>query len=399
MLFLRFNEYLPVWGFTTVKVEGENMEHVVQTKKALKAIFTGNAAMGADGVALWSPSLVVDGNMFRKFRTVEAELGIAVCCDKRMGQLRIFGSKSACEQAMAFIAEIVQKDTAAVFTIDLTPEQVEWARTGGFKAVRDALVGKPATFDILSSPKRIVIAGCREDYEKALGIVSAGFVNSNMSTADSNVCSICWCPPDDAVRTKCGHVYCRECFENLCRSDASSHSLIECKGDAATCRKLIALTELQEKLDSATSEAVLQQSAMSHIKRHPDEFRPCPTPGCERIYRVGTMVMVVCPDCHVATCSSCHEQHSGMSCADHKDRTSGAFEASQKFKAELGIQDCPKCKTAIEKTEGCNHMTCRVCGTHMCWKCLKVFRTANDTYDHLAKKHGGIFGDEYAHMV
>jgi hypothetical protein len=397
--YLRFDEYLPVSRFTTVKIEGEEIEHVAQGKKALEAIFAGVVAIGEDGVALWHPSLIVDGSMFQKLQAVEAKLGVAVCRDKQRSQLRLFGSKAVCERAVDLITEIVQNSTTDVFVIELTPGQVEWAYHGGFRAVRDALRDRAVTFDILSSPKCIVIAGCSEDYNKALEMVSAGLVSNDSGTADSNVCSVCWCPPDDAVKTNCGHVYCRECFENLCRSGASSQSLIECKGDADTCKKLVALAELQEKLDTATSEAVLEQSAMSHIKRYPDDFRPCPTPGCERFYRVGTAVMVVCPDCHVATCSTCHEQHSGMSCGDYKDRTSGAFEASQKVMAELGIKDCPKCKTAIEKTEGCNHMTCGGCDTHMCWICLKVFRTAGETYDHLAAEHGGIFGDEYAHIV
>lgn len=393
--YLRFDEYPPVSRFTTVKIEAEKMKNVVQAKKALEVIFAGDIAMGDNGATLWSPALVVDGTMFQRLRTIEAELGVAVCRDKRKKQLRVFGCQPACDRAMAIIAEIMTNLAAEVYNIELTKKQVEWARNGGFQDVRSALKGRPTKFDMLSSPKRIVVAGCRADYEKALKIVSAGLLSSDPGTADSGECSVCWCPPDDAVQTRCGHIYCRECFENLCHSGASSQSLIECKGSADTCKKPLALAELEEKLDSATSEAVLEESAMSHIKRHPDKFRSCPTPGCEQVYRVGTAIMVVCPDCHVATCSSCHEQHSGMSCGDYKDKTSGAFEASQKIKAELGIKDCPKCKTSIEKIEGCNHMTCE-CGTHLCWECLRDFESANDTYDHLAKEHGGVFGNDYA---
>lgn len=32
-------------------------------------------------------------------------------------------------------------------------------------------------------------------------------------------------------------------------------------------------------------------------------------------------------------------------------------------------QVCPTCSTAIEKSEGCNHMHCFTCQTHFCYRC------------------------------
>lgn len=37
---------------------------------------------------------------------------------------------------------------------------------------------------------------------------------------------------------------------------------------------------------------------------------------------------------------------------------------------------CPKCKFYVERTEGCNHMTCK-CGNHFCYKCGKNFSNHN----------------------
>ena len=37
---------------------------------------------------------------------------------------------------------------------------------------------------------------------------------------------------------------------------------------------------------------------------------------------------------------------------------------------------CPKCKTWIEKNQGCNRIE------YMCWLCLQVFPTRNDVYDY-----------------
>lgn len=50
---------------------------------------------------------------------------------------------------------------------------------------------------------------------------------------------------------------------------------------------------------------------------------------------------------------------------------------------------CPECGRVIEKSEGCNHMTC-LCGAHFCWKCGKSFSAAA-IYPHMDTAHGGMY--------
>ena len=44
---------------------------------------------------------------------------------------------------------------------------------------------------------------------------------------------------------------------------------------------------------------------------------------------------------------------------------------------------CPKCEQPIEKNQGCSHMQCISCKTHICWKCMATFGSAQTTYDHI----------------
>ena len=52
----------------------------------------------------------------------------------------------------------------------------------------------------------------------------------------------------------------------------------------------------------------------------------------------------------------------------------------------INTQKCPKCKSAIEKNMGCNHMTCRNCTHQFCWMCFSNWR-------------GHVFDDEMCKAI
>jgi predicted Zn-ribbon and HTH transcriptional regulator len=158
--------------------------------------------------------------------------------------------------------------------------------------------------------------------------------------------------------------------------------------------RVLGIAELNQHLSSTAFEEVLEESFASHIRRRPDEYRFCPTPDCGFIYRSTTSAKTyTCPKCLEVTCTRCNDHHGPMTCADYKDLKSGGLEAFERFKKSMKIKDCPKCKTPIEKIDGCNHMTCGGCAAHLCWICLKIFPTGVLCYDHLSKEHGGIFNE------
>jgi len=95
--------------------------------------------------------------------------------------------------------------------------------------------------------------------------------------------------------------------------------------------------------------------------------RFCTQPDCTGIMEASSMnaKKMTCPDCSNSICFRCRENWHGYftSCED-------ALE--EQFNFGTGVDRiifCPTCRTKIQRTEGCNHMTCAFCRYEFCYFC------------------------------
>jgi hypothetical protein len=80
---------------------------------------------------------------------------------------------------------------------------------------------------------------------------------------------------------------------------------------------------------------------------------------------------VKCSDehCNEKSCSKCGLiAHPFVTCKRARSRHFNMFVANNNCKR------CPGCKIMIEKSGGCNHMTCRQCNHNFCWLCRTRWR-------------------------
>ena len=96
--------------------------------------------------------------------------------------------------------------------------------------------------------------------------------------------------------------------------------------------------------------------------------RYCPKVGCEGYVRGKDFDArkVACPLCKTQICFRCRDEWHGYctSCSRNQELK---FNDWAREKDNIGY--CPKCKTRVEKVEGCNHMTCYICSFQWCWQC------------------------------
>jgi IBR domain, a half RING-finger domain len=394
LLFKVYRNTDPRQRFTTLKIEGEQASEVASAANRLEQILAGKTVKSGDA-PLWSAALASNGATWQKVKRIQPENGVVIMRNKSKRMLTFFGPPDKQQEIQQTIVDLIRPESTVAQTIPLEPHMFLWARDGGFQQIAAALGDGVASFDTVSNPSRIVITGSQKQYQTALDITQGrkhGHQPPSATGTDQD-CTICWTQAENSILTRCNHLYCLECFEDMCVAAAGGEKefSISCQGEMGKCERVFSLQELQDHLSSTALEEILEASFASYIRRHPQSFRYCPTPDCGDIYRTSvTAGTHTCTKCLEATCTACHVRHGVMTCADYKDLTSGGYGAFERYKKESGIKDCPKCTTPMEKTEGCNHMTCGGCGAHICWVCLQTFTDGGLCYAHMNASHGGI---------
>ncbi|EKM75797.1 hypothetical protein AGABI1DRAFT_79354 [Agaricus bisporus var. burnettii JB137-S8] len=199
-------------------------------------------------------------------------------------------------------------------------------------------------------------------------------------------CPVCFGEPSSALELRCGHTWCRDCVAHYLRSSAERRSFpVKCLGKEGRCGIKIPIAVAKEVLSTPEVMSLVESAFLSHIQSRPKEYRFCPSPDCPQVYRATSQKAALqCPSCLTSICTRCgFEAHDGFQCADQVQD-----ELFKKWVKEHDVKHCPTCNAAIERTEGCNHMTCTRCQTHICWQCLKTFEGGQGIYGHMREVHG-----------
>eukprot|EP00026_Physarum_polycephalum_P008079 Phypoly_transcript_08157.p1 GENE.Phypoly_transcript_08157~~Phypoly_transcript_08157.p1 ORF type:complete len:466 (+),score=115.76 Phypoly_transcript_08157:163-1398(+) len=201
------------------------------------------------------------------------------------------------------------------------------------------------------------------------------------------------------VMQQCGHGFCRECVSGYFTSKINDRvSPIKCPN--YQCKKEATEFDLEMVLDRKMLDKFADNSFQNAIRKNPQQFSCCPTPDCPYIffYTPSDSPDFGCPTCKKRYCLKCRvTYHAGSTC-----------EAYQKWSVENGMSDdlfrdfvqghkfkqCPQCMHWVEKTEGCDHMTC-ICAHEFCYRCGGDYGEGCECADREYDEDEGEDEDEY----
>jgi len=206
-------------------------------------------------------------------------------------------------------------------------------------------------------------------------------------------CEICLSDFDTEVEEAyrlqlCGHKFCLTCLRTIINDSAENKEKIPILCPFEDCKKPVGLRDIRDITQPETLKTIYKLSYNNYVEKNAQQFGHCPTAGCDQIFSMksGRGDKFECENCMGTFCKKCRNPfHDQLTCEEYTKKMATDKEIKGIIDNK-NIKQCRQCRNAVEKTDGCNHMTCK-CGAHFCWLCCAVFPDAHACYKHLADKH------------
>ncbi|KAF4599801.1 hypothetical protein EYR40_006903 [Pleurotus pulmonarius] len=337
-----------------MRLNGKVREAVGALKVRVENLAAGEKIEG------WHPSLGHSKSQF--IRAVVEDTGGFLRADHRRKILKAYGKPDAVDAIRTMVAAELQKLASKEWRFPLQKQSVGFFIRHGVPALQEMFGDENVQFNATS---RLITVRGDEARHTLKSLIDQSLVEARIPIAASipaeQTCPVCYDRVSNPLVLGCKHVYCTPCMRHLLTSAEESDKFpLTCVGEG--CRELIPIPVVQRFLTPASFARLLEVAFTFHVTTNPRTLKYCRTPDCVQIYRATedrarTDCAVQCPSCFSVICSACHEDgHEGVTCADakllrdHDDMSEAWIRQAKK---------CPNCQAPIEKSGGCNHMSCR----------------------------------------
>ncbi|KAH7929072.1 hypothetical protein BV22DRAFT_1102654 [Leucogyrophana mollusca] len=224
---------------------------------------------------------------------------------------------------------------------------------------------------------------------------------SSQFSQNSYTCAVCLTSQKGArcLQLSCSHIFCRSCLEDF-------WGLCITEGDVGRvgCPDPDCVKEAREAVEDEVMRVVSEEQVRRWrwlrqkctLERDPSmvhcpmEFcqTPVPKPKSDGDDESGWARLRTCQACDYSFCAFCRRTWHGP-LSDCPISATEAFVLEYMELPECGeerpnkkwIEDptmaCPGCQVHVEKSLGCNHMTCAKCKQHFCYRCGEKIQASN----------------------
>ena len=228
------------------------------------------------------------------------------------------------------------------------------------------MIASPLPEFDLKEPEKLPDVGMI-DSQKGEPIIQNSLSESEMK-GPTKLCLICYETKEESQfqsLLSCPDIFCKNCLSDYLSNLIKSAKLIKIPCPANCGAELSDLDIETIFKDSPQLISRLKKVRAALITDLDPLNRWCTNPICNTVIRNNAMAKKIkCQNCGNEMCFDCRGAwHGKMSCEQALDKEIKVYSKQKNVKL------CPKCKSRIEKNEGCNHMTCSRCNYQFCWLC------------------------------